>query len=105
MDRFAMHKDFNTCSTAPGIDLMIQGDWLLTKGTLVEARHHYHPARTGLVEDVTADGSILWLAADGAFTRHMIDKSDGYEIWSLPGYTYAVTPQSLAAPQNKRGAQ
>ncbi|MCD4853709.1 hypothetical protein LN996_23080 [Arthrobacter sp. AK01] len=36
----------------------------------------------GLVEDVTSDGSILWLAADGPVTRTMVEKSEGYEVWA-----------------------
>ncbi|MDQ0801477.1 hypothetical protein QF050_003116 [Arthrobacter sp. SLBN-112] len=100
-----MPKDSNNFSTTEGTSPVLQQDWLLTKGTLVEARHRHHLARTGLVDDVTPDGSILWLAADGALTRHMIDKSDGYEIWSTYEKTHGATPQPLAAPPTYRGAQ
>ncbi|MBT8163130.1 MULTISPECIES: hypothetical protein [Arthrobacter] len=56
-------------------------DWALAKGELVEVRHHELPPREGLVDEVTPDGVILWLAAEGATTRRMIDKSEGFEVW------------------------
>ncbi|WP_284984732.1 hypothetical protein [Arthrobacter sp. efr-133-TYG-118] len=66
---------------ASGSDLRLRDDWSLAKGQVVEVRHFNLPTRTGLVEDVTADGSILWLAADGPATRTLVDRSEGYEIW------------------------
>ncbi|GAB2724913.1 hypothetical protein GCM10027038_24380 [Arthrobacter bambusae] len=68
-----------------GSDLRLRHDWGLAKGQVVEVRHRNIPPRTGLVEDVTADGSILWLAADGPSTRTMVDRSEGYEIWGDEG--------------------
>lgn len=91
----------NNSSTPDGTGLIRQNDWLLTKGMFVQARHHYHPSQAGVVDDVTQDGEVLWLAADGALTRHMIDKSDGFEIWSLPIYTFAATTQPLLHHEHK----
>lgn len=65
-----------------GSDLRLRHDWALAKGQIVEVRHDIVPARTGLVDEVTVDGSILWLAAEGAATRVMIDRSEGYEVWA-----------------------
>lgn len=64
-----------------GSDLQLRNDWRLARGQVVEVRHDNIPTRTGVVDDVTADGSILWLAADGPATRTMVDRSEGYEIW------------------------
>ncbi|MCZ9884963.1 hypothetical protein [Arthrobacter sp. B2a2-09] len=64
-----------------GSDLRLRNDWSLARGQVVEVRHDNIPTRTGMVEDVTADGYILWLAADGPATRTMVDRSEGYEIW------------------------
>ncbi len=46
----------------------------------MSVRHERRPLQIGLVEDVTADGSILWLAANGVETRVLIDRAEGYEI-------------------------
>jgi hypothetical protein len=35
---------------------------------------------TGIVEEATADDSILWVAAEGARTRQLFDKLSGYEV-------------------------
>lgn len=64
-----------------GRDLQLWSDWCLAKGQIVEVRQDMFPVRTGLAEEVTSDGSILWLAAEGADTRVMVEKSEGYEIW------------------------
>jgi hypothetical protein len=61
---------------------MLQHDWRLVRGCRVEIRHSLDRPRVGLVEDVTADGSILWLAAEGPATRTMVQKSEGYEVWT-----------------------
>lgn len=61
-------------------DEAVQHDWVAARGRVVAIQHHDFPLRIGLVEDVTTDGSILWLAAHGASTRTMIEKSEGYEI-------------------------
>jgi hypothetical protein len=58
-------------------------DWTSVRGLTVEVWHATFPTRAGVVEDVTADGNILWLAADGPVTRVMVEKAEGYEIWSV----------------------
>lgn len=48
----------------------------------VEIRRNDKYVRSGIIEEVTADSTIAWLAAEGASTRLLIDKNDGYEIWT-----------------------
>lgn len=48
----------------------------------VEVRRNDKYVRSGVVEEVTADSAIAWLAADGTSTRLLVDKNDGYEIWT-----------------------
>jgi len=45
-----------------------------------------------LVEDAMPDASGIWLAADGAFGRELIEKAEGYEIWTTlhPAVTSAI---------------
>lgn len=62
-------------------NLRIQHDWISAKGRYVHVRLEHGPQQEGVVEDVTADGAILWLAAHGPYTRSMILRSEGCEIW------------------------
>jgi hypothetical protein len=36
---------------------------------------------TGVVEQAADDDSVLWIAAAGASTRRLFDKSTGYQVW------------------------
>jgi hypothetical protein len=58
-----------------------QYDWLPVLGEVVQIRNNGCIIREGFVDAVTNDGSILWLAADGAHNRQMIIKTDGNEVW------------------------
>lgn len=55
-------------------------DWHLLVGAVVEVRRDGRVVRTGLLEDVTASGDIVWIAADGFDGRTMIDKREGYKL-------------------------
>ncbi|MFF1832366.1 hypothetical protein [Paenarthrobacter sp. NPDC058040] len=59
----------------------IQHDWLPLVGEVVEVRLHNEFVRYGVVDAVTNDNSILWLAVDGVNTRTMVERAEGYEIW------------------------
>ncbi|MCZ9884703.1 hypothetical protein [Arthrobacter sp. B2a2-09] len=59
----------------------IQPDWLPLVGEVVEVRLHNEVVRHGIVDAVTNDNSILWLAVDGVNPRTMVQRWDGYEIW------------------------
>lgn len=79
----------------------IQSDWLPLVGEVVEVRLRSEYVRRGIVDAVTNDNSILWLAVDGVNPRTMVQRWDGYEIWidykwEKPAKSPAVT--SAGAP-------
>jgi hypothetical protein len=59
----------------------LQTDWLPLVGEAVEVRLNNEFIRFGVVDAVTNDNSILWLAVDGVNTRSMVERADGYEVW------------------------
>lgn len=58
-----------------------QDDWLPLVGETVQIRYNNRFVRAGIVDAVTTDDAILWLAADGVNQRRLIAKADGYEVW------------------------
>ncbi|MEV7649127.1 hypothetical protein [Arthrobacter sp. NPDC089319] len=62
----------------------IYDDWSRLVGADVEVRHRGNPLREGLIEAVTGDSKVAWLAQDGCHQRLMILKDEGYEIWLRP---------------------
>jgi hypothetical protein len=58
-----------------------QHDWLPVLGQVVDVRQGDETVRTGIVDGVTPDNKILWISADGAETRTMYQRSDGYSVW------------------------
>ena len=58
-----------------------QDDWLPLVGETVQSRINRRFVRTGIIDAVTIDDEILWLAADGVNQRRLISKADGYEVW------------------------
>lgn len=63
------------------MSLHLQPDWLPLVGEFVEIRLAGQPIRTGTVDAVTTDNSILWLAADGGYLRAMVERTEGCEVW------------------------
>jgi hypothetical protein len=61
--------------------LHLQYDWTSVIGEQVEIRNNGQAVRSGVVDCVTQDGSIVWLAAEGAFGREMVSRADGHEVW------------------------
>jgi hypothetical protein len=55
-------------------------DWSPMVGVLVKVRRDGQVIRTGLVDDITPSGDIIWIAADGFDSRIMIDKREGYTL-------------------------
>jgi hypothetical protein len=55
-------------------------DWSVLAGWIVELRIEERFIRTAEVEEVTRDGSIMWLRFHGNQTRQLITKTDGYDI-------------------------
>lgn len=78
------------------MDLHLRPDWQRTFGEYVELRHRGEIVRSGTVEDVMPDNSILWISADGAFPRQMVERAGGYEVysrypWASPSQTQRLT--------------
>ncbi|MGP0222361.1 hypothetical protein [Paenarthrobacter sp. NCHU4564] len=56
-------------------------DWAQLTGHVVEVWLKDDRIMSGVVEQAAADDSVLWLAADGAESRRLFDKSTGYQVW------------------------
>ena len=61
-------------------------NWSQLVGAFVEVRVNRQCLRTGYVEDVMPDSSVLWLAADESASRTLIAKVEGYEVWVEPSH-------------------
>jgi hypothetical protein len=48
----------------------------------VQLRIHGCVVRTGIVEDLTEDGHVLWLRASGVDHRMLFTKAEGYSAWT-----------------------
>lgn len=56
-------------------------DWHLALGHFVEVKRNGRTTRTGMVDEVMSDGSILWLAAAGVDSREMVERAGGSEVY------------------------
>ncbi len=61
--------------------LHIEHDWRVVLGQVVQVRKSADVVRTGRVDAVTREGTILWLAADGVHQRVTVQRADGFEVW------------------------
>lgn len=77
------------------MDLHLQPDWQRTLGQHVEVRRYGEIVRTGTVEDVMSDNSILWISAEGAFPRQMVERVEGYEVYSRYPWDHRLPPRKL----------
>jgi len=59
-------------------------DWSVLPGMEVEIRMNGQPVRTGIVEIVMPDASMLWLFSDHNGSRTLFESSEGYEVWADP---------------------
>ncbi|WP_442546111.1 hypothetical protein ACSBOX_21510 (plasmid) [Arthrobacter sp. KN11-1C] len=76
------------------MSFQIQPDWLPLVGEVVEVRLHDTVVRQGTVDAVTSDNSILWIAADGAHTRTMMERSEGYTMGIIDKQPLASATQN-----------
>lgn len=74
------------------MSLHLQPDWQRTLGQDVEIRVNGKPVRTGTIEAVTPDNSVLWISADGVDARQMLARAEGYEVFTRYSWTYPVPP-------------
>lgn len=58
-------------------------DWRELVGSWVELRSGGSVVRTGEVEVVTEDSSVMWLKFNGTHGRQMVAKTDGYEVFPI----------------------
>jgi hypothetical protein len=58
-------------------------DWRELVGSWVELRSGGSVVRTGEVEVVTEDSSVMWLKFNGTHGRQMVAKTDGYEVFLI----------------------
>ncbi|VXB05061.1 hypothetical protein ARTHRO9AX_10315 [Arthrobacter sp. 9AX] len=58
-----------------------QHDWLPVLGQEVQIKLDGSVVRTGLVDGVTNDGAIIWIAAHGATPRAMFERARGFSVW------------------------
>ncbi|MEV7663680.1 hypothetical protein [Paenarthrobacter sp. NPDC089316] len=66
-----------------------QPDWGRLLGQHVEIRQAGCLVRTGIVDAVMPDNSILWISAEGPWPREMVEKTGNREVfsryeWDLP---------------------
>jgi hypothetical protein len=61
--------------------LHLQTDWQRTLGQHVEVRRKGKTVRTGTVEEVMPDNSILWIAAAGVSSREMVESAEDTDIY------------------------
>lgn len=71
------------------MDLHPQSNWSRLLGQHVEIRQAGRFVRTGTVDPVMPDNSILWLSAEGNWPREMVEKSGSREVfapyqWDVP---------------------
>ena len=64
------------------VNLHLQPDWHRALGQYVEIRLHGKVLRSGIVEDVMPDGSILWISIEGAHGRKMIERAEGKQVFA-----------------------
>lgn len=77
-----------------GVVLYLHTDWCSVKGQSVEVRQLGEYVRSGTVEAVTEDNSILWIAFDGAHRRIMYERAEGHTLWTpSPPANTATTGQ------------
>ncbi|NWL10306.1 hypothetical protein DM793_03175 [Paenarthrobacter nitroguajacolicus] len=79
------------------MDLHLQQDWQRVLGQHVEVRRQGKTIRTGTVEAVMPDSSILWVSAAGAYNRELVERVDGIEIYAhYPCDSRPLVSESLA---------
>lgn len=62
--------------------LNLKPDWTRLVGKAVEIRQNHAVVRRGVVETVMPDGSVLWISPDGTNSREMVERAEGFQVWS-----------------------
>lgn len=69
--------------------LHLQPDWSRLLGQHVEIREVDRFIRAGTVDAVMPDQSILWLSAEGPWSREMVERSGDKQVYAR--YEWDVT--------------
>jgi hypothetical protein len=64
------------------VDLHLQPDWQRAVGQRVEIWKDGKFVRKGTVEAVMPDDSLLWVSSEGASSRRIFLRSDGYRVFT-----------------------
>jgi hypothetical protein len=75
------------------MDLRHIDDWCLLAGANVEIRSRGVSICSGMVDDVTDDGGILWIRSSTE-GRRLFEKAAPYEAWAVEerlGFHYRVS--------------
>lgn len=64
------------------VSFHLQPDWQRALGQCVEIWLDGQRVRTGTVESVMPDNSILWIAAEAPDLRQMMLRDDGYQVFA-----------------------
>lgn len=72
-----------------------QREWLPVVGQQVAILFNGHLVRFGTVDAVTQDDAVLWLSSEGAHTRQLFERVEGFEVWI--DYRW----ESSAPPENE----
>lgn len=73
------------------MNLHPQPDWSRLLGQHVEIREAGRFVRTGTVDAVMPDLSILWLSAEGPWPREMVEKSGNWEVFARHQWDVTTT--------------
>lgn len=84
--------------------LHLQPEWVRTLGQYVEIRRSGETVRKGMVEAVMPDSSIVWISAEGAQPRQMVEKADGSEIYAGYPWDKLSTRNKGARRSNKNAS-
>lgn len=72
----------------------LQPDWQRALGQYVEIRLKGKTVRTGTVDAVMPDNSILWISAEVPCPRQMVERADGSQVYAC--YAWDVRHPSPA---------
>jgi hypothetical protein len=64
------------------MDLHLQPDWQRALGQRVEIWKDGRFVRSGTVEVVMPDSTLLWLSAEGALPRQIMSREEGYSVFA-----------------------
>lgn len=80
---------------------VIVNDWSLLTGFRVRVRLNRCILRYGHVEEVTSDGSALWIEAGHGFGRQLIDQGSGFQVLLEPHLLASLAQRQTAGSHGR----